>query len=68
MQAYETEMMNLPRNLTHCLGHGILLLLIYFQAISATYVFFFVQKACGFLVPQPGIEPTPLAMKVWNPH
>ena len=31
-------------------------------------IFFFVQEACGFLVPQPGVEPTLLAMEVWNPH
>lgn len=24
-------------------------------------------KECGNLIPQPGIEPTPLAVEVWSP-
>ena len=24
--------------------------------------------ACGILVPQPGIEPRPMAVKAWNPN
>ena len=32
------------------------------------FFFFFGRAACRILVPQPEIEPRPLAMKAWSPH
>ena len=36
--------------------------------IEFFFFFFLHHAACRILVPQPGIEPMPSAVKVWSPH
>ena len=40
------------------------------ENIIYIYIFFFWPccAACRILVPRPGIEPAPLAVKAWNPN
>ena len=41
---------------------------IIFQRITFFFSFWPCCMACGILVPQPGIECRPLAMRAWNPN
>ena len=54
-----------------CIWHGMTMMVV---VVVMMIVNFFLgggvacREACGILVPQPGIEPGPLAVRVWSPN